>query len=249
MFKKLIFEVIVASVICGANAMDQELEKWKEWTPMVGGMPFPKMAIDSTEEHPEPEILSSFHKTRERLGYRCFMPKTQEEMDLLYNAYKAGVFVSDLDTCKCAEEIECWGSVLMYIEAEIKTRCRTGDMYHINKFLDHLDVFVSLAVHHLDREFIGNLFGEESEFDGLHFCLSMAAPDFEKMAADTPEKRKNVIYVLARLDEIRTHFGAPANLLSTVLYLEGFFETEEGKKMQESFDDYMRNYGFHFSIK
>lgn len=82
--------------IYGANAIDTELQKWKEWTPMVGGMPFPKIAaIDGTDEHLEPECLSNFHKLRERLGFRCFMSKNHEEMDLLYNAYKACVFKPD----------------------------------------------------------------------------------------------------------------------------------------------------------
>lgn len=242
MFKNLFLGIAVAYGVYGVSAMDPELEKLKVWTPMFGGMPFPTMAIYETEEHPEPEELSKYHKTRKSLGYRCFMPKNQEEVDLLYNAYKAKVFVPDIDDPWAKEK--GWREFLSGIEDEIVVRCKAGDMYHINAFLDHLEVFVKKMSDHEDRDFVGKQLFNSS---GLEFTLSMAAPSFDSEKY-RKLSRESIARILTRMDEIRLKIGAQPNLLKTALYLEGIFDTEEGKDILESFVDYFSKHGININI-
>jgi hypothetical protein len=114
-------------------------------------MELPTMAIDGTPEHPEPSELSNFHATRASLGFRYFMPKNEHEFELLYKAYKAEKFASHVTT----ENL--WINILINISDELSNRLLCGDMFFIDKYLGYLDIFVSLASTHPDRDFIGDL--------------------------------------------------------------------------------------------
>ena len=135
----------------------------------------------------------------------------------------------------------CW--FLSDIESEIVERCEVGDMYHIDKFLGHLEEFVELMTSHEDRDFIGKQLFHSS---GLEFTLSMGAPSFgdEKYRKLS---RENILHILIRMDKIRVKIGAQPNLLSTVLYFEEIGDTEEGNNILESFVDYFSKHGIAIS--
>jgi hypothetical protein len=122
---------------------------------------WPSMAIDATAERPEPKILADYHASRITLGYRCFMPKNKEEMNMLYERYKAGKFLNHIDPRLI---LPSWSHVSYSIRGEFYARMENGDMYYVNKFLEYLEVFVALAVSHKDEGFIGNYL---SDYYGL----------------------------------------------------------------------------------
>ena len=245
MFKNLFLGIAVAYGVYGVAAMDSALERLKDWTPMIGDMPFPKMANDETEEHPEPEALIKLHNALRSLGYRCFMPKNQEEMDLLYDAYKAGVFKPDWE-CGDSNAQEGWSHIKVNIGDEIATRCKSGDMYFVDKFLDHLDTFVELVVNHHDGDFIAPLLLGGT--DGLSFTLSMCSPNFSDKYLKCL-KRSDICHVLTRLDKIRGMIGARPNLLRSALYIEGILDTDEGRDMLNYAAEYLCVEGFTLAMQ
>lgn len=160
---------------------------------------WPSMALDGTSEHPEPQALVDYHKSRNRLGYRFFIPKNEGECKLVYSSY-------------CKGEFPGWSAFTVNMGDELSLRLRIGDMFFIDKYIEHIETFVSLLASHSDRNFVGDLFGV--------FGLPNTLGEYGVRSAWSSACRDHVLseaqalYVIFRLDDIlnRTQLY-PVNIL------------------------------------
>jgi hypothetical protein len=196
------------------------------------GMPWPSMAVNCHE----PKMLADLHATREGLGYFCFMPKNQEEMNMLYEHYKVGNFLPYGDP---SFMLGSWNCVLINIKQELGTRLKSGDMVVINKFLAHLEMFVTLAANHTDADFIGNqLFGDLGLRQGFVEEAGVGA-----MCGKSAKYRlteAEAFYVATRLNEILNNTGRYERDTVLAAYItwkidggKDFFESAHGKAITE----------------
>ncbi len=238
--------IISMSFYARINAQDLELERLKNWRPELARLmsdvpsevakltsditlPLPTMCIDDTPEHPEPKELADFHKSRPELRFKFFMPKDEYEMELLHKTYKARRFFPDDNPPESFFESRIdfgtWKYILIYIESELATRVTIGDMFFIEKFIDHLDSFIDLALSHPDKDFIGTkLFNRDF---GLGFTVYMAAPSPEVKGNLSDEEK---LYVTSKLDKMLEKIGLPPNEIFRVKWeFGGFLKSPKGK--------------------
>jgi hypothetical protein len=88
----------------------------------------PQLCIEANEK----SHLAEYHRSCEidaELGRDRYMPKTQEELESLFERYQASeygvVFFIDMTA---------------NIEGELSARCKDGDVFVLNKYLDHMRV-------------------------------------------------------------------------------------------------------------
>jgi hypothetical protein len=169
---------------------------------------WPSMALDGTSEHEEPKRLMDYHASRAGLGYCCFMPKNQKEMDWLYDQYKAGNFTAD------DYGTYSWTSILSSVDAELAMRLIIGDMYFIDRYIDHLNFFIPAAFNHSDRGFIGNLlFSDFGLFDtiansGVAYADAMATQKrLPRFSGERMLTKEEALRVTTRLNDIWNETG------------------------------------------
>jgi hypothetical protein len=106
----------------------------------------PMPAIDGTLEHPEGKELSALHARGECCNGRWHLPKNQDELKLLYQAYHEGSFDASSDDCRGGGVVGTWKTILEFaVHRELNARFLDGDKYFVDKYLGYLETFVQLT--------------------------------------------------------------------------------------------------------
>lgn len=171
---------------------------------------WPSMALDGTPEHPEPQALVDYHRQRVECAHAyCFMPKNEEEIKLLYSLYSKGEFPG-------------WDCFTMDMGFELGERIDIGDMYFIDKYIEHIEKFASLMAAHPDNKFVGGLFNTFGIPNTLGECGVRYAWSTALVKRGTLSKTE-ALYIMFRLSGILDKIGRyPMNALIDAYFTKNF---------------------------
>jgi hypothetical protein len=160
---------------------------------------------DGTEDHPESKMLSDYHITI--MGKNgCFLPKNSNDVAFFYDRYKLR---------ECPTLFFLVGDIGL----ELGTRLGNGDMYFIDKYIDHLKTFIDLMVKHPDRDFTVGLFAELALPHTLGECGVQYAWGVATVWKTHPLKKHEALYVAFRLNDLFNDTG----LYGTDALLNSYF--------------------------
>jgi hypothetical protein len=157
----------------------------------------PGLAIDESLG-PEPLRLSEFHYNAKARGYEYFIPKSKEEMDMIFSRKDHTLFGEKFIG-------RFWLGMGHTVEIELCRRYEDGVQVFVDSYLGYMDTFFSFVNDPIYNEIVESLFKNPHRCEG-HFGIMDNLWDtviaMNRLATDNQERRNLLTYIVLRIDHI-----------------------------------------------